>query len=133
QECLCGVDDVERVLSIVQTLDPVGIAARDLRECLLIQLEQIGETDSLAWKVVADYLPLLEARKVDEIARELSVPLEDIGEAVRVIRTLEPRPGRPFVDDAPVYITPDVYVRKMDDEYVVMLNDNGVPRLKLNS
>lgn len=127
-----SVESVERVLEIVQTLDPAGIAARDLRECLLIQLEQIGEKDSLAWQIVDEFLHLLEARKVDDIARNLGVSIDEVALAVSLIRTLEPRPGRPFLDETPIYITPDVYVKKIDDDYVVMLNDNGVPRLKLS-
>ncbi len=128
-----SVADVEVVLSVVQTLDPIGIAARDLRECLLIQLEQQGESNKLAWDIVSNHLKNLELRKVDVIAKDLGVNLEEVGEAVKVIQKLEPRPGRPFVDDVPVYITPDVYVKRVGDDYVVSLNENGIPRLKLNS
>ncbi len=125
-------EDVERVLSLVQSLDPPGIAARDLRECLLVQLDQMGATGLPAWRIVRDHLGDLELRRYDLIARTLAVSVEDVYEAVRQIQRLEPRPGRPFVDESPVYVTPDVYVRKVGDDYVVTLNDAGIPRLRLN-
>lgn len=125
-------EDIEPVLSLVQSLDPPGIAARDLRECLLVQLDQLGSTSSIAWKIVRDHLGELELRKYDSIAKSLSISVEEVYEAVREIQRLEPRPGRPFVDESPVYVTPDVYVRKVGEDYVVTLNDNGIPRLRLN-
>lgn len=127
-----SLEESERVLSLVQSLDPPGIAARDLRECLLVQLDHIGASETLVWKLVHDHLGDLELRKYDFIARALGVDTEEVFEAVRCIQRLEPRPGRPFVDEAPVYVTPDVYVRKVGEEYVVTLNDNGIPRLRLN-
>jgi len=126
------LESVERVLSLVQTLDPPGIAARDLRECLLIQLEQLGLSGTLAWRVVSHHLPELELRRYDVVAKREDVDVEEVYEAIRSIQKLEPRPGRPFVDEAPVYITPDVYVRKVGDEYVVSLNDTGIPKLRMN-
>ncbi len=131
---LCGrcVETIEPVLQLVQSLDPPGIAARDLRECLLIQLEQVGLSDTLAWSIVSHHLSELEIRRYDAIAKREGVTVEQVYEAIKVIQKLEPRPGRPFADEAPIYITPDVYVRKVGDEYVVSLNDSGVPKLRLN-
>ena len=125
-------DSVERVLSLVQSLDPPGIAARDLRECLLIQLEQVGEVATTAWNVVQKHLPDLELRRYDSIAKSLAIDVEEVYEAIRQIQRFEPRPGRPFVDDNPVYVTPDVYVRKVGDDYVISLNEQGIPRLRLS-
>jgi RNA polymerase sigma-54 factor len=128
----CSIDDVNRVLSFVQTLEPAGIAARDLRECLLIQLDQLGLVDTLAGRVVDHHLADLEVRRYDVIAKAEGVELEEVYESVKLIQKLEPRPGRPFVDEAPIYITPDVYVRKVGDEYHLSLNEAGMPRLRLN-
>ncbi|HQH27997.1 MAG TPA: RNA polymerase factor sigma-54, partial [Oligoflexia bacterium] len=131
--CVQPLEDVDRVLAMVQTLDPPGIAARDLRECLLIQLDQLGFVGTLAWRIVAEHLGDLEVRRYDSIARKEHVPVEDVYEAVKEIQKLEPRPGRPFVDEAPIYITPDVYVRKIDSDYVITLNETGIPKLRLSA
>ncbi len=130
----CGRDlcEVERVLRVIQTLDPPGIGARDLRECLLIQLEQLGLGDSLAARIVSKHLDKLETRRYDLIAREEKIELGDIYDAIREIQKLEPRPGRPFIDESPIYITPDIYVRKVGDDYVTTLNEAGMPKLRLS-
>ncbi len=126
-------ETVERVLKIIQLLDPIGIGARDLRECLLIQLEQQGLRENLAYTVVDKHLQKVELRRYDLIAKEESADIEDVYSAIRVIQKLEPRPGRPFVDEAPIYITPDIYVKKVGNDYVINLNEIGMPRLRLNS
>lgn len=126
------VEDVERVLNFIQHLDPAGIAARDLRECLLIQLDLLGLADSLAWRLVDKHLQHLEARKYETIAREEHVSIQQVLAALETVKTLEPRPGRPFIDEMPVYITPDIYVRKVGEEYVISLNEAGIPRLRVN-
>jgi len=130
--CQRSVEDVERVLKIIQSLDPVGIAARDLRECLLIQLEHLGQYETLAWHIVSTHLSAVEHRQFESIASSQRVSTEDVYSAIKEIQKLEPRPGRPFVDEMPVYITPDVYVRKIGEDYVIALNENGLPRLRLN-
>ncbi|MCL4147439.1 UNVERIFIED_CONTAM: hypothetical protein GTU68_021471 [Idotea baltica] len=122
----------ELVLSEVQLFDPIGIAARDLRECLLLQLEYEGLTESLPWKIVFKHLALVEHAKLDEIANKESESLESVIAAVEHIRTLEPRPARPFSDETPHYITPDVYVRRVGEDYVISANDTGMPKLRLN-
>ena len=125
---------VDRVLARVQQLDPPGVAARDLPECLLIQLTQIGcADDSLPSRIVRDHLGLLESRRFDRMARELSVTTEQIGEATKVISMLEPKPGRDFGDGETRYVTPDVYVHKVGEEWVVTLNEDGLPRLRVSS
>jgi RNA polymerase sigma-54 factor len=117
----------------LQDFDPPGVFARDLRECLLIQLRQQGQADSLAAKIVADHLSLVEAKRFDKLAKELKVRLEQIAEAVKVISALEPKPGRNYSTTETRYVTPDVFVHKMDGEYVVSLNDDGLPRLRVSN
>jgi len=129
----CSTEEIERVLEIVQSLDPAGVGARDLRECLMIQLEQQGLNNSLAYTLADKYLQKLELHRYDQIAKEESIAIEEVYDAVKIIRGLEPRPGRPFADEAPVYITPDIYVRKVDDEYVISLNEVGMPKLRLSN
>src|SRR5205814_1058834 len=128
------VEIVERVLGRLQEFDPPGVAARGLAECLLIQLRQLGVADdALPARIVRDYLPMLESRRFDRLARELGVPIEQIAEATKVISVLEPKPGRDFGDSDTRYVTPDVYVQKVGDDYVVTLNEEGLPRLRVSS
>jgi len=128
------VETAERALAKFQEkFDPSGVLARDLRECLLIQLRQLGLGDSLAAKIVESHLPLVEAKRFDKLARELRVTLDQVGEAVRVISALEPKPGRDYTAAEIRYVTPDVFVTKMDGEYVVSLNDDGMPRLRVSN
>jgi RNA polymerase sigma-54 factor len=123
--------EVERVLKRVQRLDPPGVAARDLRECLLIQLENLGMDGSLAARIVRDHLELLEKHRYGEIARHLGVPLDTVGAAVKVVSLLEPKPGRDYGGAEPTYVVPDVYIQKVGADYAVTLNRDAVPRLRL--
>jgi RNA polymerase sigma-54 factor len=125
---------VERVLARIQEFDPPGVAARSLAECLLIQLRQLGlGAESLPARIVRDHLTMLESRRFDRLARELGATIEQIAEATKVISVLEPKPGRDFSDADTRYVTPDVYVHKVGDEYVVTLNEEGLPRLRVSS
>jgi len=125
---------VERVLASIQDFDPPGVAARNLAECLLIQLRQLElGPDSLPARIVRDFLPMLESRRFDRLARELGVPIEQVAEATKVISVLEPKPGRDFSDADTRYVTPDVFVQKVGEEYVVTLNEEGLPRLRVSS
>jgi len=123
--------EVERVLVRVQRFDPPGVAARNLRECLLAQLQNLGMEESLAAKIVTSHLDLLEKHRYTEIAKVLSVPVETVGQAAKIISLLEPKPGRDYGGDEPTYVVPDVYIHKVGDEYVVTLNRDAVPRLRL--
>jgi RNA polymerase sigma-54 factor len=129
-----GVDTptAERALLRFQEFDPPGVLARGLSDCLLIQLRLLGLADSLPALVVRDHLPLVEAKRFDKLAKDLKVPLDSIAEAVKVISSLEPKPGRDFGAGETRYVTPDVFVHKMDGEYVVSLNDDGLPRLRVS-
>jgi RNA polymerase sigma-54 factor len=124
--------DLERMLAAVQEFDPIGVGARDLRECLLIQLRRLGKGDSLAAAIVRDHLADLGARRFADIARALKCEIEAVQEAARLIATLEPKPGRVFAADAPSYVTPEVIVQKVDGEYVVILNNDQIPRLHIS-
>lgn len=126
------VAELERVLTIVQEFDPIGVAARDLRECLLLQLRRLGKGDSIAAAVVDHHLDDLGARRFADIARALKLPIEDIHDASRLIATLEPKPGRIFASDATSYVTPEVVVQRVDGEYVIILNNDQIPRLHIS-
>ena len=125
--------ETEAVLKRIQFFDPVGVAARDLRECLLVQLENLELGNSLAARIVADYLSHLESKRYEKMARELGVTVEEIADAAHVIASLEPKPSRGFEQDEVRTVLPDVFVEKISGEYVIYLNDDGVPRLRVSS
>jgi RNA polymerase sigma-54 factor len=124
---------VETALGKVQELDPPGVAARDLRECLLLQLGSLGLDDPLVCRLVDEHLAALQKRDFRSIARALGVTLEEVAAAAHVIARLEPRPGRAFGGDEPIYITPDIYVHRLNDEFHIVLNEDGLPRLRINN
>jgi RNA polymerase sigma-54 factor len=128
-----AVELAERVLRRVQEFDPVGVAARNLKECLLIQAQHAGEDDEIVVRMINDHLGNLEKKNYQAIARDLKQPLEEIIEAVKVIAAFDPKPGRLYAEEDPVYITPDVYVHKVGDKYFVVPNDDGLPKLKISS
>jgi RNA polymerase sigma-54 factor len=121
------------VLKVIQAFDPVGVAARDLRECLLTQIEQLGLGGSLVEAIIRNHLADLERKRYPAIAKTLGVSVDAVVHATKVIEGLEPKPGRPFftADNHP--IIPDVYVVKSDGNWVVMLNDDGMPRIRISS
>ncbi len=123
----------ERVLAQIQRFDPPGVGARTLCECLLLQLREIGLEDSLAARIVRDHLSLLESRRFDRLAKELGTTIDEIAEAAKVIAVLEPKPARDYSDTDARYVTPDVYVHKVGEEYVITLNEEGLPRLRVSS
>jgi RNA polymerase sigma-54 factor len=131
-EANLSLEVVERTLRKVQQFDPVGVAARDLKECLLIQMEQMSVRDSLAEKIVSEYLPLLKNRNHPAIAKRLGVSLDRLNRAVSLISKLEPKPGKAFGGEVVREIIPDVYVYKVEGEYVIYLNDEDIPRLMVN-
>lgn len=128
-----STDMVERVLAVVQLLDPVGIAARDLRECLLIQARSLELEDDLVVRIVEHYLHFLENRNYPALIRALKRPAPEVKAAVDVILSLDPRPGSRFSEESTEYISPDIYVMKVDGEFVVLLNEDGMPKLKVSS
>jgi RNA polymerase sigma-54 factor len=126
-------EEVEAVIKRIQFFDPVGVASRDLRECLLVQLENLQLGGSLAAKIVAGYLNYLESKRYEKMARELAVSIDEIADAAHVIASLEPKPSRGFEQEEVRTVLPDVFVEKIGDEYVIYLNDDGVPRLRVSS
>ncbi len=130
----CRMDDsfIEAVLKRIQEFDPSGVAARDLRECLLLQVRSLGMGGSLVEAVLTDHLKDLEARKYKQAARALGVDVNDILTATRIIASLDPKPGRMFGQDDVQYISADIFVYKIGEEYVVVLNDEGLPNLRIN-
>ncbi len=127
------LDLVEAVLMRVQTFDPLGVAARDLAECLMIQAKYHGEDDKVITAILRDHMGNLERKNYPAIARAVGEPLEEIYEAVKVIASFDPKPGRLYTDEDPVYITPDVYIHKVGDRYFVVPNDDGLPKLKISN
>jgi RNA polymerase sigma-54 factor len=135
---VCGatgstLEEAEAVLKRIQFFDPVGVAARDLRECLLVQLESLDLSDSLAARIVADHLNLLESKRYEKLARDLATTVDEIAAAAHVIASLEPKPSRGFEQEEVRTVLPDVFVEKIGGEYVIYLNDDGVPRLRVSS
>jgi RNA polymerase sigma-54 factor len=129
----CAFEYAEGVLKRIQQFDPIGVAARNLEECLLIQAEYIGADDELVISMIKNHLSNLEKKNYQAISRDLKEPLEEIYEAAKVIMELDPRPGRIYSSEEPHYITPDVYVHKVGDKYFVVPNDDGLPKLKISS
>jgi RNA polymerase sigma-54 factor len=126
------VADVERALQHIQTFDPIGVAARDLQECLWLQLRHIGLEGSPAEKIVTEHLRLLQNHQVPEIARKLGMTIEDLKEHIEIIRNLDPKPGSRYNPTQSQYVIPDVYVVKVEDQYVAALNEEGLPQLRIS-
>ncbi len=127
------INDVKEAITLIQSFDPPGTGARTLKECLLIQLRMLELSGSLVEKLVIDHLSDLERKNYKSLAKQYDTTLDDIIAAVKIIEELDPKPGRNFANVSTNYITPDVHIEKNDDEFQIILNDEGVPRLRLNS
>lgn len=133
QQSGLSLQEMERALDLIQGFDPLGIGARDLRECLLIQVRQLDLQGTLVEKIIQDHLGDLEKRKYQNIAKALNVTPQEVMEASHIIiHELEPKPGRPYLSAETNYVVPDVYVIKVEDRYVLQLNDEGLPRVRIN-
>lgn len=128
-----SLEVVQEGLRMVQSLDPAGIGAKDVRDCLLIQIESRNGKGGVAWQLVSNHLKLLETRQFREIAKALGRPLEHIQIAVDVIRHLDPRPGLRYSSLGARQVEPDVYISKDGDDYLIQLNDDDLPQLRLNA
>jgi RNA polymerase sigma-54 factor len=126
------VEVAEKVLRRIQQFDPVGVAARSLEECLLIQAAHAGVEDELVLAMIKGHLGNLEKKNYAAISRDLKEPLEEIYEAAKVVMEFDPRPGRQYTTEEPHYISPDVYVHKVGDKFFVVPNDDGLPKLKIS-
>ena len=131
--CNAAPERVDTMLTLMQTFDPIGVCARDLGECLLLQIRYLEIDTPLLTAIITDHLNHLENKNYRAICRALKVKLNDVIAAVNVIKGLEPRPGRQYNDEQPHYITPDIYVHKLGDEFIIMINDDGMPKLRVNS
>jgi len=125
--------EMDAALKLVQSLDPAGVGARDMRECLLLQTQGRNGEGGVAWQIVSKYLKLLETRQYREIAKQLGRPIEHVQIAVNVIRHLDPRPGLRYSAQGARSVEPDVYITKDADGYIIQLNDEDLPQLRLNA
>ena len=132
QACDVDIDLVEDVLSILQTFDPPGVCARNLCETLLIQVQLLGIDNPIITEIIKNHLKNLENRNSKKIAKALKISTDDVRAAVNIIQYLEPKPGRKFSADEPAYITPDIYVYKEGNGFKIVMNDDGLPKLKIN-
>jgi RNA polymerase sigma-54 factor len=124
--------DVEKALKLIQEFDPLGVAARDLSECLLIQLRMLAPDNNLAPRIITEHLKQLENKQYKEIARSLDRPVPLVERAVELIRKLDPRPGQRYNSTQPHLIEPDVAIIKTSDGYRVVVNEDGLPQLRLS-
>lgn len=130
--CHCGCEKVLPVLERVKEFDPTGVGARDLQECLLIQARFLGMQGSVVERILLNHLNDLETRKYKQIARDLGVDINQVLMASKIIAGFDPRPGRIYGSEEVQYISADIFVYKVGEEYVVMLNDEGLPSLRLS-
>ena len=126
------VVEVEKALKLVQAFDPIGVAARDLQECLLLQLRHIGLEGAPTEKIVTEHLRLLQNHQVPEIAKRLGMSIDELKEHIEIIRHLDPKPGSRYNPSESHYVIPDVYVIKVEDQYVAVLNEEGLPQLRIS-
>ena len=124
---------VAAALARIQEFDPTGVGARDLKECLTLQVRALGIDDPIVLRILAEALDPLIKRDFRGVARQLGISVEEVAAAARIVGRLEPRPGRAFGGEDPIYIVPDIFVHKIGDEFHVVLNDDGLPRLRINS
>ncbi|MCF8041267.1 MAG: RNA polymerase factor sigma-54 [Desulfarculaceae bacterium] len=126
-------ETAERTLKVIQGFDPSGVAARDLRECLLVQAMELYPDDEVLQRIISDHLPDLERRRYQVIVKKLKIDMDRVAQALDAIRCLDPRPGQGMNNEQAQYITPDIYVYKVDGEFVIMLNEDGLPKLRVNN
>ncbi len=126
------LNQVKRVLKLVQEFDPPGVAARDLKECLLIQAGRLDPENPGAVRIIKEAFDLVQEGKLDKIARKLKMSHDEVQAAFKVISKLEPKPGRPYDESEVRYVVPDIYVIRVGNDYSVILNDDGLPRLKIS-
>jgi len=128
------IDTVETVLNEIQKFDPSGVAARNLQECLMLQLAHRNDSNkALIEQILTHHITDLASKKYNSIAKSLNVSKKEVIKAIRIIYSLEPKPGRAFNTEDPHYITPDIFVHKIEGDYIVVLNEDGMPKLHINS
>jgi len=125
-------ENIQSALKLIQTFDPAGVGARDLKECLLIQIKELGIKRPFVEYIISNHIEDIENKKYQKISRSLKVSLEEVLEAVKIIEGLEPKPGRPFFPDETQIIIPDVYIVKSEGQYQIILNEDGLPKLRIS-
>jgi RNA polymerase sigma-54 factor len=131
--CGCAPETVENARQLVLKLEPVGCGARDVRECLLAQLEANGEGKSLAAELVQNHLEDLQPHRLQHLSKDTGVELHALNEEINKIRILDPYPGRRYSSEEPIYVAPEVYIEKVEDEFVIYFTDDGSPRLRISN
>jgi len=126
-------EKVTQVLSLMHKFDPPGICARNLSESLLIQAKQLGLDNTIVTKIITNHIKNLENKNYKAISSDLKISIKEVISAVNIIKGLEPKPGRKFSNEEPVYIIPDIFVYKTGDDFIIVLNNDGMPRLHINS
>ncbi|MEA2416864.1 MAG: polymerase sigma-54 factor [Thermoanaerobaculia bacterium] len=124
--------DVEKAISVIQSLDPIGVGARDLRECLLLQLEFLEVDNPMVESIVRDHWDMFMQRHFVQIAKALAIDMKTLEGVVEIIKHLDPKPGRKYSNERAIYVEPDVYIQKVGDEYIIVLNEDGMPKLRIN-
>ena len=127
------VEKITEVLKVIQTFDPPGVGATDLRQCLMLQLERAGNEETLEYRIVRDYMEALGKRRIPEIARGTGHGVDEVQESLAKIARLEPRPGRAFLPDTEQYVAPEVFVQKVGDDFAVTTNNDNVPHLRISN
>ncbi|HEX7190900.1 MAG TPA: RNA polymerase factor sigma-54 [Thermoanaerobaculia bacterium] len=126
------MENVEAAVSAIQSLDPIGVGARDLRECLLLQLQFLDIDVPFVEEIVRDHWDDFMHKKYVQISKALGIDMKTLEGIVEVIKHLDPKPGRKYSNERAIYVEPDVYIQKVGDEYVIVLNEDGMPKLRIN-
>ena len=129
----CSVETAEEARQLVLTLEPVGCGAFDVKDCLLAQLAAVGEEESLAARLVKDHLEDLQPHRLQHLSKATGIDVHELNEEINKVRVLDPFPGRRYSSDDAVFVAPEVYIEKLDDEYVIYFADDGSPRLRISS
>lgn len=131
---MCGssIELVEEARQIVITLEPVGCGVRDVKECLIAQLEAIGEGNSLATELIANHFEDMQPHRLQHLSKKTGVSIEGLNEEIQIVRELNPYPGREYSTEKPIYVAPEIYIEKVEGEYVIYFADNGSPRLRIS-
>jgi RNA polymerase sigma-54 factor len=125
-------EEVHAAIKAIQTLDPIGVGARDLRECLLLQLDFLEIDEPLVETIIRDHWDMFMQRHFVQLAKTLSIDMKTLEGLVEVIKHLDPKPGRKYSNERAIYVEPDVYIQKVGEEYVIILNEDGMPKLRIN-
>jgi RNA polymerase sigma-54 factor len=128
----CSPEKVEKARQLVLSFEPVGCGARNVQECLIAQLVAGGNGESLAVKMIANHFTDLQPHRLQHLSKDIGVSLEDLSSQLQLIRSLEPYPGRCYSTEDPIYVAPEIYIEKIDDDYVIYFADDGSPRLRIS-